>query len=110
MKYRVEEYDRYVVCDTAREVADYISEYADEQLYSDMLDDCYGDVDICGYSYSASIALERVDPIAYRCGLSDWRSDVWSEVQDEADRMDVDDEMDMYGYTVLAYDDEEDEE
>ena len=43
----------------------------DESAYDDMLDECYGDIEICGLRYSASCALKEVDPIAYRCGLSD---------------------------------------
>ena len=37
-----------------------------------MLDDCEGEVTICGYSYSASEAFKKVDPIAYRQAALDW--------------------------------------
>lgn len=44
-----------------------------ESLYDDMLDDTYGVVSIAGLEYSTtSDALKRLDPIAYRCGLSDY--------------------------------------
>ena len=57
--------------ETARECADYIAENIDEEVFAEMLDECYEPVNICGYVYSPSIALERVDPIAYRCAMSD---------------------------------------
>jgi hypothetical protein len=48
------------------------SEYATDEQYSDFLDELYGDVNICGYEYSASHALQEIDPIAYSCGFSDY--------------------------------------
>ena len=48
------------------------SDYVTENDYDEMLDDCHGDIDICGYSYSASRALQEVDPTAYRCGYNDY--------------------------------------
>ena len=51
-----------------------ISDRELEQLYQDMLDDVYGDIDICGYEYPASAVLQDVDPIAYRCGFADYTS------------------------------------
>ena len=45
-----------------------------EESYREMLDDVYGEIEICGLTYAASVALERVDPIAYRVGLSDYES------------------------------------
>jgi len=43
--------------------------------YDSMLDDCHDSVVIAGYQYDTSNALKAVDPIAYRCGFSDWLSD-----------------------------------
>lgn len=43
-----------------------------EQAFRDMLDDAYGEIDVCGHQYAASDLLERVDPIAFRCGVSDY--------------------------------------
>ena len=51
------------------------SEYSDESEYADMLDDVYGEVEICGTSYFASYALKLVDPVAFRVGFSDWASE-----------------------------------
>jgi hypothetical protein len=50
-----------------------------EDNYDDMLDQTNEEVMICGYSYSPSIALHRVDPIAYRCGLTDYESFLLSD-------------------------------
>ncbi len=47
---------------------------APEGEYETMLDECYGDIEICGHTYSASHALKMVDPTAYDCGKSDYDS------------------------------------
>lgn len=43
-----------------------------EGLYIDMLDECYGDVEIAGMTFSTSRALKELDPTAFRCGESDY--------------------------------------
>ena len=45
------------------------------ELYDNMLNDVYGTVSICGMAYDASIALERIDPIAYTLGLTEWEDE-----------------------------------
>lgn len=45
-----------------------------EDCYNDMLNDVYGEIDICGMKVWASVALKRIDPIAYRCGMNDYES------------------------------------
>lgn len=40
--------------------------------YRDFLTDVYGMVSVCGYEYDAGEVLADVDPIAFRCGMSDW--------------------------------------
>lgn len=49
-----------------------ITEHEALERYDDMLDECYEDPKICGMSYCTSRALKEVDPIAYRCGFSDY--------------------------------------
>lgn len=49
-----------------------LTDYEIEGRYKEMLDDVYGEVEICGLTYDASTALFRTDPTAYRCGLSDF--------------------------------------
>jgi len=41
-------------------------------MYDDMLDECYGQVKIGGYTYDTSLALRYVDIIAYNEGLRDF--------------------------------------
>lgn len=49
------------------------SSYEEAQAaYHRMLEVVYGDVDVCGYSYSAADLLKEKDPTAYRCGFLDW--------------------------------------
>ena len=43
-----------------------------EDMYDNMLDECFEPIKICGLEYSPSIALYKVDEIAYRCGLNDY--------------------------------------
>jgi hypothetical protein len=42
------------------------------EAYDNMLDECYGVVEIAGYEYATSRAMKQVDEIAYNCGFSDW--------------------------------------
>jgi len=54
-----------------------VTEYSERELeeqYRDMLDDVYGEIDICGYKYPASRALADIDPIAFREGFHDYTS------------------------------------
>jgi len=53
------------------------------EMYDDMLDDCYGEVNVCGYTYTASYALEELDPIAYRCGFNDYMANLEDEYEIE---------------------------
>ena len=50
----------------------YISDHEAHDQYDQMLDECYGETKIAGYSYQTSRVLKIADPIAYRCGFSDW--------------------------------------
>ena len=49
-----------------------VSDHINESDYDDYIDEINGDVEILGMSYSASRVLQEIDPIAYRCGLSDY--------------------------------------
>ena len=51
----------------------------DSTLYDEMLDEL-GDVEIGSYSYPHSLALERVDPIAYGVGMNDYYDSVISDI------------------------------
>ena len=47
-------------------------DYELEELYKEMLDECYGTVTVAGMEYETSRALYELDPIAYRVGFNDW--------------------------------------
>ena len=55
------------------EIDNFEYEMTDEQ-YDELLDEIYGDVEVCGNTYNASYALKELDPIAYRVGKSDYES------------------------------------
>ncbi len=50
----------------------YMNEREATEAYNEMLNDCYPLVEICGWVYAPAFALKECDPIAYRCGFSDW--------------------------------------
>ena len=45
-----------------------------KEWYDDMLDDCYPEVKVGGLMYAQSVALYRIDPIAYQVGMNDYES------------------------------------
>ena len=49
--------------------------------YAAILDDIYGDVEVAGMRYSTGRALRELDPVAFRCGKSDYESDMQSELE-----------------------------
>lgn len=56
-----------------------LEELSDGELhdkYDEFLDDVYDKVKIGAYEYATSMAIKEVDPVAYRCGFSDWLDDV----------------------------------
>lgn len=67
MKFRVNEEIK-----EAYDVYDIIAEELDEEMYDEWLDEICEPVRIGSLEYSPSVVLERVDPIAYRCGYSDF--------------------------------------
>lgn len=65
--------------------------------YDEMLDDVYGDVEICGMNYSSIQALKLLDPVAYRCAKNDYESDYdldnceeYSDLKDELESLEND--------------------
>ncbi|HEY9685153.1 MAG TPA: hypothetical protein V6C86_26505 [Oculatellaceae cyanobacterium] len=43
-----------------------------EELYRDLLDECYAEVKFGDFTYSPSLVLESVDPTAFRIGVSEY--------------------------------------
>lgn len=66
-----------------------VTDAMDDSYYTEMLDELYNPVSICGYEYSASYALKEIDPTAYRCGMIDYYAslecDIISELEDMED-------------------------
>ena len=62
-----------------------------EELFNEMLDDCYETVTICNIEFFPSDVLKSCDPIAYRCGLNDYFGDVdiknFSEYHDKVNEI-----------------------
>lgn len=90
-------------------VAQHIIENLDKSYYDEMLDDCYDEVEICGYSYSPSLALYKVDKVAYRCGMNDYYDSLASDIEYELKRMCDGEEQEIYGCTVEYFEEDEEE-
>ena len=71
----------------AAQAAEYIAELMDEEAYDDMLDDAYGEINICGTYYSASVALYRIDEVAYNCGFSEYKDSQADDIRYQLERM-----------------------
>jgi hypothetical protein len=50
-----------------------------EALFDEMLDECYPAIKIGTLEYSPSHVLKKVDPIAYRIGLSEYEDSCCEE-------------------------------
>lgn len=59
-----------------------------ESEYEDFLNDIYDAVEICGMSYDSGRALRLLDPVAFRCGLGDYESEIQSELEEAVDNED----------------------
>ena len=68
--------------ETREEAYDYIIEEYAPETYDDYLDEMYPETTIAGHNYSTSHALQKIDPIAYRCGLSDYASALFEEIEE----------------------------
>lgn len=47
-----------------------------EEMYDEMLDECYGPICIGLLEYQTSQVLKEVDSTAYRCGMADYEYDL----------------------------------
>ena len=65
--------------ETEEETRETITEEEAYNQYDDMLNECHPVVSVCGYEYEPARALKELDPIAYRCGFSDYCSMLESE-------------------------------
>ena len=59
-----------------------------EDLYEETLNEVYDDVEIGNLSFSAGDIVRNLDPVAFRCGVSDWSSEEFEEIGDVYARKD----------------------
>jgi len=76
------------------------------EMYQEHLDCVYGKIDICGYTWNASLVFERVFPIAFRRGVSDFKENLRPSLISRLASMDIDNEEFCCGFIVVAVRDE----
>lgn len=59
-----------------------------ESQYADMIDECNEAVVVCGITFNASSILQECDPVAFRCGLGDYESEIQSELEEAIENED----------------------
>ena len=67
---------------------DILTESELNERFDDMLDECYDELRIGELSWAPSVALERLDPIAYRVYRNDFLSEFEELTEDELDEED----------------------
>ena len=80
-----------------------------DEMYDEMLDDCYGTVTIAGIDYTTPYALKEIDPTAYRCGKIDWLDGMdYVEIDDTYYLPDdVEDALEDYEDEQIEYEEED---
>lgn len=91
-----------------KEAAEAIIGEMDDEVYDEMLDERYGQVEIGGLFYSMSLALKKVDPIAYRRGRSDYYDSLREDIECELERMQDGDCDTLYGVELEVVGEEDD--
>jgi len=84
-------------------IEEFIEENNTEEAYESELNEIYGDVSVCGYDRPSGAVLREVDPIAFRCGLSDNEDRVRERAEEETDQ----DEFREEALEILNMEDEE---
>lgn len=59
-----------------------------ESQYSDYIDECQETVVVCGITFNASSILQKCDPVAFRCGLGDYESEIQTELEEAIENED----------------------
>jgi len=98
------------LCDNTCEAINAIEENLDECDFDELLDELYGEIEVCGYGYSSGYVLKEVDPTAYRCELNDWKSSRSSEIMEELENMEPGDEDEIEGIEITCVDDDYEED
>lgn len=91
-----------------KEAAEAIIGEMDDEVYDEMPDECYGQAEIGGLFYSMSLALKKVDPIAYRCGRNDYYDSLREDLECELERMQDGDCDTFYGVELEVVGEEDD--
>ena len=110
MRYIITHSIRMEEFDSIEAAATHIVENIPEDYYDEMLDECYEPVNICGYEYMPSVALYRVDKVAYDCGYNDYCDSLYSDIESTISRMEAGDTEEMYCFTVTCEEDEAEEQ
>lgn len=95
-----------------KEAAEAIIGEMDDEVYDEMLDECYGGTDgqmeVCGLLYSPSHVFKEVDPCAYECYKSDYLSELREDLECELERMQNGDCDTFYGVELEVVGEEDD--
>lgn len=93
--------DTKMYFETAQECAQYIIDNAEAwEEYNETIRDYCGDTEIMGLQYDTALAWERVDPIAYRCGYSDWMDCNYQDIVYDLEHLDTGDSIEWFGYCI----------
>lgn len=49
--------------------------------YEKILNDIYGNINICGYEWPAGYVFKEIDPIAFEIGKGEYESEVENEIK-----------------------------
>lgn len=90
---------------TVEDAAQYICDNLSEEQYDQWLDDCYDKVEIRCIIFYASDIMKNCDPIAYRCGFSDFQSFEYEYIEQSLN----DEDLRIYGFDIEYIEEEEDE-
>jgi hypothetical protein len=75
--------------------------------YEEILNEIYGDVEVCGYTFGSGSLLVDADPTAFRCGKNDYESGIQTELESQLER---EDDSDIEFEEELDEDEEEEDE
>lgn len=86
------------------ELAEIIADTISEEIYDEMLDECYPEIEIMGMTFSPSVALYRLDEVAYNCGFNDYKDSMASDIAYELEYLGDGETYERYGFIVCCSD------
>lgn len=93
--------------ETMEEICKFVRENITTDDFNDMLDEKYGEIDICGYEFSASYVFACADNYLYDREFNDFVNEIVNEIVDRLEDVYDDDTFEMYGFTFECITDEE---